>query len=384
MRSPAPTSRRRRGLVGTLAVTLLASPLAISLAGTAAAASSTIVINEAYINGGSSGATYTNRFVELRNLTNADIDFAVAPMSLQYRAPGSTGNSTNVVALTGVIPAGGYYTILGASNGANGAAVPGVDQTATGFNPGNAGGTITLASGTAAVDPASVSAPVVDKLGYGTSNTPETAAASGNTVTLSIQRIAADNDNNSTEFTAQAPTPDANNVVAPAGLDAVSPGNKSGVVGAPITGFNLNATGGTGPYTWTATGLPPGVDVATDGAVSGTPTTAGTYTVTATATDSAAPTKATDTVTFTFTDLASLPPRSRSPRSRARAPRRRSTARRSPLVASSPPRTRRAASTASTSRRPAPTRRRTPRTRSSSTAGPPASPPTRLSATPSR
>jgi hypothetical protein len=66
-----------------------------------------------------------------------------------------------------------------------------------------------------------------------------------------------------------------------------NPGNKTGVVGTPITPFTLAASGGTGgPYTWAATNLPPGLDIGTStGQVSGTPTTAGIYTVTATADD---------------------------------------------------------------------------------------------------
>ncbi len=55
----------------------------------------------------------------------------------------------------------------------------------------------------------------------------------------------------------------------------------------------LAATGGTTPYTWASstisgqTGLPPGITVSSAGAVSGTPTAAGTYTFTVTVTDSA-------------------------------------------------------------------------------------------------
>ncbi len=84
-------------------------------------------------------------------------------------------------------------------------------------------------------------------------------------------------------------------------LEATSPGDKSGQVGSAITTFTLAATGGTSPYTWTATGLPGGVTVASNGDVSGTPTESGTFDVTATATDSATPTAATDDVTFAFT-----------------------------------------------------------------------------------
>ncbi|GLZ41624.1 S8 family peptidase [Actinokineospora sp. NBRC 105648] len=65
-----------------------------------------------------------------------------------------------------------------------------------------------------------------------------------------------------------------------------APGNQSGQVGAPAS-LTLSATGGTAPYTWTATGLPPGLSISTSGVISGTPTTAGSYTVNVTATPSA-------------------------------------------------------------------------------------------------
>ncbi|HEX6683807.1 MAG TPA: M14 family zinc carboxypeptidase [Candidatus Limnocylindrales bacterium] len=69
------------------------------------------------------------------------------------------------------------------------------------------------------------------------------------------------------------------------GAPAVAnPGNQTGTTGTAVTLAN-SATGGTAPYTWSATGLPPGLSIASGtGTVSGTPSTAGTYNVTVTAT----------------------------------------------------------------------------------------------------
>ena len=84
------------------------------------------------------------------------------------------------------------------------------------------------------------------------------------------------------------------------GVTVTNPGSKSGTVGSAIASFTLSASGGTTPYTWSATGLPPGVTIgSTTGTVSGTPTTAGTYNVTATATGSGG--SGSGSTSFTFT-----------------------------------------------------------------------------------
>jgi secreted trypsin-like serine protease len=70
----------------------------------------------------------------------------------------------------------------------------------------------------------------------------------------------------------------------PGGPAVANPGNQSSVVGTAVT-LNNSASGGTPPYTWSATGLPPGLSISSStGQVTGTPTTAGSYGVTITAT----------------------------------------------------------------------------------------------------
>jgi hypothetical protein len=69
-----------------------------------------------------------------------------------------------------------------------------------------------------------------------------------------------------------------------------------GVIGVAYTG-SLSATGGVQPYSFTAAGLPDGLTLSAAGAVSGTPTTAGTFTVNAVVTDAA---KATAKQTYTI------------------------------------------------------------------------------------
>ena len=66
-----------------------------------------------------------------------------------------------------------------------------------------------------------------------------------------------------------------------------NPGNQSTTTGGSVS-LPLSASGGTAPYTWSATGLPAGLSISSStGTISGTATTAGTSNVTVTATDSA-------------------------------------------------------------------------------------------------
>ena len=76
-----------------------------------------------------------------------------------------------------------------------------------------------------------------------------------------------------------------------------NPGNQVSTVGTPVT-LNNSASGGTPPYTWSASGLPAGLAISSaTGQVIGTPTTAGVSSVTITATGAGV----SGSTTFTWT-----------------------------------------------------------------------------------
>ncbi|SMH46369.1 Predicted extracellular nuclease [Rathayibacter oskolensis] len=211
-----PERRRRRGLgLAALAgLSLVAAPL-VAAPVSAAPSGDELVISEVFARGGSAGATYANRFVELYNPTDADV--ALSGLSLQYRSATGTANPTTTVALTGTVPADGHFLIQGASNGTNGAPLPAADQTANGLNIAAAGGTLFLVEGTTTlVAPPTGAAEqpdaVLDLLGYGSSNTFESAAATVPTLTQSIARAdspTGDTDVNASDFALGDMTPEA-------------------------------------------------------------------------------------------------------------------------------------------------------------------------------
>ena len=207
--SSAPRSRLRLFGAALLGVSLVAAPL-FALPAQASTAGTGVIINEAYLNGGSAGASYLNKFVELYNPTDAPV--TLDGTSLQYRSATGAANPTGVLALTGQIPARGYFLVQGNSNAANGAALPAPDASLA-FSFAAGGGTLFLAGqATALTMPATgslVGTPgIIDLLGYGSSNTFETAAAPAASVTTSLARTGqVDTDANAADFTAAAPTP---------------------------------------------------------------------------------------------------------------------------------------------------------------------------------
>jgi predicted extracellular nuclease len=208
-----------RSVIAALAtVTIAVSGGALLAPASANPAGTGLVISEVYANGGSVGATYTNKYVELANPTASDIP--LAGLSLQYRSASGTGNASTAVALTGTVPAHGFFVVQGGSNGANGSALPHpADQTAPSLNVAGGGGTLFVVNGTAATNPGvgSVTSGVVDLVGWGTSNTFEGTASPAGSVTTGPSRDVAetDTDVNSADFQAQTLTPGAANGVTP-------------------------------------------------------------------------------------------------------------------------------------------------------------------------
>lgn len=240
--------RINRGRIGLLAATCVAALGAGALTAAPAVAApdgTGVVINEAYLSGGSAGAAFTNKFVELYNPTAAPV--TLDGMSLQYRSATGSGNFNGVAPLSGVIPAGGYYLVQANSNGANGAALPEADAVST-LSPSGTNGTLALVNGTApvALTPGSVTGVdgVIDLLGYGTSNTFETAAATppaGNTDVKSLNRTdGLDSDDNSADFTLSA-------TITPQNSGGTGPGTGPGTDPVEATIAEVQGTGDVSP-----------------------------------------------------------------------------------------------------------------------------------------
>lgn len=281
--------------VAGVACPLVAAPAFADPAGTG------VVINEVYGGGGNSGSHYKADFVELYNPAAAPVDLTGA--TVQYRS--ATGTSPTKTALTGTIAAHGHYLVQ-ESVGTSGdqVALPTPDATGT-VAMSATGGVVILASSSTSIatqgDLAGVTG-VVDAVGWGASTTSfeGTAPAPATDNTTSVDRTdAKDTDQNNADLVTAAPTPQsaATDTGGTPSLTVTNPGTQSATTGTATTPLTLSASGGTAPYTWTATGLPAGLAISAGGVISGTPTAAGTSSVTATATDS---TGAAGSVTFSF------------------------------------------------------------------------------------
>lgn len=187
---------------------LLASP---AQQAEATPAGDNVVINELFGRGGSSGASYTHKFIELHNPTDAPID--ITGWTLSYRSGTSAGSPSGNLTLDGEIPAGGYWLVQGGSNGSGGdESLPTPDQASGALNLGGGSGTVMLRGETQTGTPATgdvAGGNFVDVVGWGSSNTYEGDRAGNiNNNTQSQSRTdGVDSDNNANDFTSGQPTP---------------------------------------------------------------------------------------------------------------------------------------------------------------------------------
>lgn len=219
MRFSVPGAKRASAtLVALLA--LVAAPLVVT-SSPAQAAVNHLVISEVYGGGGNAGSYYLNDFVEIYNPTDADI--TLDGKSLQYRSATNTGTGNQ--ALTGTVKAKSHFLVQGAAGSTPGGGtevLPDPDATG-GLNISGTGGIAFLANTTdlVALTPGSstTNPAVIDLVGWNTANVFETAVSSATTNATAKTRNATrdDTDNNSADFTSEAPNPQNSG-------DAVDPG----------------------------------------------------------------------------------------------------------------------------------------------------------------
>lgn len=175
------------------------------------AGSPDVRISQVYGAGGGTGATFKNDFIELHNRGTTTVN--LTGWSVQYTS--TSGTAWQVTNLSGSILPGGYYLVAEAA-GAIGANLPTPDVTGViGMNANN--GKVALMSTTTAIPLGtgcpitSMTAGLVDFVGYGTANCFEGAGATGAlaAATAAIRNGAGcvDTNNNNADFTVALPTP---------------------------------------------------------------------------------------------------------------------------------------------------------------------------------
>ena len=165
---------------------------------------------------GDGGTPADDEFVELYNPTAAPIN--LSGVSLQYKS--ATGMTYQVVPLsTVVIPSHGWYLV--ARSAYDGGVVR--DQVNIAFLMAAAGGNLFLVNGTTALTGScSTSASIIDKVGYGTGNCPESSATTAPGENNGILRKpggscgnGSDTNNNASDFQAQIPATPRNRFSTP-------------------------------------------------------------------------------------------------------------------------------------------------------------------------
>lgn len=193
---------------------LAATILALCLAGPSWAASD-LAISQVYGGGGNSGAPYTHDFVEIFNRGQAPV--ALGGKSIQYAS--ATGSFTQSFALPSATLQPGQYYLVQLASGTAGSPLPvAADASNSSPNLAGASGKVALVDGTTALGCGTSAAPcsegqlalMLDRVGYGSNNLPETTstpALSSTTAALRAGGGCTDTDNNSADFTVVAPAP---------------------------------------------------------------------------------------------------------------------------------------------------------------------------------
>ena len=222
-------------------------PLACLLAGPAQAA---VMISQVYGGGGNSNAPFTNDYVELHN--NGAAGVSLTGWTLQYASATGVPSAGTTTALSGSIPAGGYYLVRLASGGAVGVALP-VTPDATGTaNISATAGKLALVSNATLLTATCTSANLVDYVGFGaTAVCFETAPAPAPSNTTAIVRNSTGNScvdtgNNSTDFMVLNP-PLPRNSTSPAQPCVPTGGGGGGGPATDAAIFTIQGSGASSP-----------------------------------------------------------------------------------------------------------------------------------------
>ena len=209
-----------------------------------------LVISQIYGGGGNSGAPYINDYIEV---FNRGTDSAlVGGLSLQYTSATGTGNFGSATNLLTPLPnttlAPGQYLLVQEAAGAAGSPLPVADVTDdTPINMSATGGKVVLVTGTTGLGcnggsslcSAAALSRIIDLVGYDGANFFEGAPAptlSNTTAALRLGGGCTDTNNNSADFTADAPNP----------RNSLSPLNICGADQAPTVSSTTPANGASG------------------------------------------------------------------------------------------------------------------------------------------
>lgn len=196
---------------------LMLGVLSLAFATSVAAVSPNIVISQIYGGGGNAGSVYRNDFIELFNRGATPVN--VTGWSVQYSS--AAGTTWTTTALTGTIPAGGYYLVQEAVGTGGTTNLPTPDVTGTIAMSATAAKVALMNTSTALTGACpSPGATVVDFVGYGTGVScfegAATPAPSNTTAVLRALNGCTDTDANNTNFATGAPNP--RNSAAPANI----------------------------------------------------------------------------------------------------------------------------------------------------------------------